>query len=395
MAIEKRTTSAGEARYKVRQRGPDGVERARTFRTLKSAQAYERDQQTQRDRGGWVDPRASRLTLAEWAADWKRTIVDLRPSTRRIYADNLRLHILPTLGTVSLGRLDKTLLRQWLADLAATDLAPASVHQAYRTLRRVLGAAVELEVLARNPLEGIKPPQVQHQDMRFLTARDVATLADSIDERFRALVLVAAYCGLRWGELAGLRRHRVDLLHRRIQVVEALGKNTAGRFVLQPVKTKAGNRSVPIPGLVVEALEHHLAEFAAPGVHGHVFTAPLGGTLEGSTFRDRFWLPAIAAAGLEHLRVHDLRHTTASLAIAAGADVKVLQTMLGHASAVMTLDRYGHLLPSAAASVAERLDEMARAAVPDRPAAASQILSRPPRGLGRPRSGIRTPPQGL
>jgi integrase len=94
-----------------------------------------------------------------------------------------------------------------------------------------------------------------------------------------------------------------------------------------------------------------------------VFTAPDGGSLDPDNFRSRYWTPAVAAAGLTPLRIHDLRHTTASLAIAAGADVKMLQTMLGHASAVMTLDRYGHLMPGRAQDVADRLDVLARAAV--------------------------------
>ncbi len=336
-----------------------------------------------RDQGGWVDPRASRMTLAEWVREWSGTIVHLRPSTRRIYEDNLRLHVLPSLGAVPLSKLTKTELRRWLAELAATDLSPASVHQAFRCLRRVLGAAVDGDVLARNPLAGIKPPKVERRDMRFLTADEVATLAEIIDERYRAFVLVGAYCGLRWGELAGLRRHRVDLLHRSLQVVEAFGIGENGRPTLLPVKTSASHRAVTLPALVVEALEHHLTFCAGAGKTGFVFTAPHGGNLDVNTFRNRYWLPAVGAAGLAPLRVHDLRHTTASLAIAAGADVKVVQSMLGHASAAMTLDRYGHLMPGQAASVAERLDAIARAAVPTLPPAPIPLRSRDFRGMER------------
>ena len=180
----------------MRYRGPDG--RERSFRTRKAAEAYERDQRNLREHGGWADPRASRLTLAAWSHEWLRTIVHLRPSTRRIYEDNLRLHVLPSLGAVPLGKLTKTDLWRWLAELSAGDLAPASVHQAYRCRRRVLGAAVGGEVLVRNPLAGIKPPKVERREMRFLTADEVTALADTIDERYRALVLVGAYCGLRW-----------------------------------------------------------------------------------------------------------------------------------------------------------------------------------------------------
>jgi integrase len=164
-------------------------------------------------------------------------------------------------------------------------------------------------------------------------------------------------------------------------VVEALGLGERRRVALLPVKTGASHRAVSLPTLVTEALEDHMGRFAGPSRTGFVFVAPHGGYLDVNTFRNRYWLPAVAAAGLAPLRVHDLRHTTASLAIAAGADVKVLQSMLGHASAAMTLDRYGHLMPGQAASVAERLDAIARAAVTRRPEAPVQLGSRDIRGM--------------
>jgi site-specific recombinase XerC len=195
-------------------------------------------------------------------SEWSATLVNLRPSSQRIYLDNLRLHVLPKLGSVQLNKLDKAMLRAWLARLSAGPLKPATVHQVYQALRRTLASAVENDIIVRNPLEGIKPPRVESQEMRFLTAVEVATLADTIDERYRAFVMVGAYCGLRLGEMAGLRRHRVDLLHRRIQVVEQLGRNADGRWALQPLKTRASRRSVALPGAVVDALDEHLQRWA-------------------------------------------------------------------------------------------------------------------------------------
>jgi hypothetical protein len=184
VGIQQRTTAAGHVRYEVRLRGPDGQERSRTFRTRKAAETYERELLAQRDRGGWVDPRAGRITLAEWVSEWSATLVNLRPSSQRIYLDNLRLHVLPKLGSVQLNKLDKAMLRAWLARLSAGPLKPATVHQVYRALRRTLASAVENDIIVRNPLEGIKPPRVESQEMRFLTAVEVATLADTIDERY-------------------------------------------------------------------------------------------------------------------------------------------------------------------------------------------------------------------
>lgn len=370
--IDKRRTRSGEPRYEVRLRGADGNERSRTFRTKKEAERYERAQHTALDQGLWVDPRSGRATVATWAAEWQRTVVHLRPSTRRIYDANLRNHIVPVLGGIELGRLTPSMLRAWVAELTTKigghgrQLAPGSVAQAYRTLNRVLSAAVDNELLGRNPLRGVKPPMVETEPMRFLTHDEVATLASVIDPRYRGVVVVAAYTGLRAGELIALRRRHVDLLHRTITVVEQV-QVVSGRHVVSSPKSSASRRSVALPGSVAESLEAHLAVYSELGAEGLVFPAPEGGFLRLENFRKRVWTPAVRTAGVAPLRVHDLRHTCASLAIAAGADVKVLQRMLGHASAALTLDRYGHLLPGQAESVADRLDEMARLAKPTPP----------------------------
>ncbi len=387
VGIGRRTTATGDVRYEVRLRGPDGLERSRTFRTRKAAETYERELLAQRDRGGWVDPRAGRITLADWVTEWSGTLVNLRPSSRRIYLDNLRLHVLPEFGSVQLNKLDKAMLRAWMARLTASHLKPASGHQVYRALRRVLGSAVENDILVRNPLDGIKPPRFEQQEMRFLAPGEVAQLEGAIDVRYRAFVTVGAYCGLRLGELAGLRRHRVDLLHRHLQVVEQLGRGEDGRWSLQPLKTRSSLRSVALPAIVVDNLDEHLRHWAGHGREGFVFTAPDGGPIDPDNFRARVWTPAVAAAGLVPLRIHDLRHTTASLAIAAGADVKMLQTMLGHASAVMTLDRYGHLMPGRAQDVAARLDALARAAVAETISPAVPLDARDFRGMAANRAG--------
>ncbi|MDQ3353674.1 MAG: site-specific integrase, partial [Actinomycetota bacterium] len=292
----------------------------------------------------------------------------------------LRNHILPDLGSVELGKLTPSMLRAWLSALTTKigghgkRLAPGSVAQAYRTLNRVLTAAVDDDLLGRNPLRGVKPPRVEPKPMRFLSHEDVATLACHVDPRYRAFVLVAAYTGLRAGELMALRRKHIDLLHQTITIDEQV-QYIGGRHLVLPPKSAAGRRSVAVPAVVVSELEKHLGLYAEPGAEGLVFAAPEGGFLRLENFRKRVWQPAVAEAGLAPIRIHDLRHTCASLAIAAGADVKVLQRMLGHASAALTLDRYGHLLPGQAESVASRLDQMARAATPTATAPAIPITA--------------------
>jgi integrase len=140
--------------------------------------------------------------------------------------------------------------------------------------------------------------------MRFATVAQVATLADAIGPRYRALVLLAAYGGLRWGELVGLRVKRVDLLHGRVTVAEQVAE-VNGRLIPGPPKTEAGRRIVTLPAVAAVALAEHLAEFAETGSEGPVFPAPEGGYLRRSNFRRRWWLQATRAAGVEGLRFHD------------------------------------------------------------------------------------------
>ena len=181
--------------------------------------------------------------------------------------------------------------------------------------------------------------------------------------------------------MAGLRRHRVDLLHRQLRVVEQLGRDESGRWTLQPLKTRASLRSIALPSTVVDILDDHLRQWAGPSRQGFVFAASDGGHIDPDHFRSRVWVTAVSAAGLAPLRIQYLRHTTASLAIAAGADVKTLQTMLGHASAVMTLDRYGHLMPGRSEDVADRLDTLARSAVAEPIPTAVPLDARDFRGM--------------
>lgn len=210
----------------------------------------------------------------------------------------------------------------------------------------------------------------------------MVTLADTIDPRFRTLVLVGAYSGLRAGELYGLRRSRVDLMRSTVDVVEILTE-VKGHHAFGPPKTRAGRRVVPLPRSVTDVLEGHVAGLE-PG--DLVFTAPDGGPMRASLFRRRFWQPACIAAGLgemvtrdgrpryEGLRVHDLRHSAVAFWIAAGASPTEVAARAGHSSVVTVLDRYGHLLPRENDAVTDALDAMARTAASGAPAGAVRHL---------------------
>lgn len=179
--------------------------------------------------------------------------------------------------------------------------------------------------------------------MRLLTLPEIVNLSDAIDERYKALVLLAGTGGLRIGELGALRGRRIDFVRGTVEVAENLILNN-GRPEFGPLKTKASHRKVPIPRQTLAALEDHVEQFGV-GRDDLVFTSVSGNILRAYQFRRRHFHPAAVLAGMAPLRPHDLRHSAISLWIASGANPKVVQAKAGHASIKVTYDRYGHLFP--------------------------------------------------
>jgi integrase len=244
----------------------------------------------------------------------------------------------------------------------------------------VMKAAVEAELIIKTPCT-TKAPRLDARPMRFLTVEEVDDLGAAIHPHFRALVYVLAYAGLRWGESAGLRRKYVDTLRHTIRVEEQL-LEVDNKLLLpgHPPKTRAGVRTVAIPGFLTTMLEEHLTAlerlraklgFERLGPDDFVFVNTKGGLLRRSGFRINHWLPAVNAAGLAGLRVHDLRHTAVALAInLSHAHPKAVQVRYGHSSIQVTYDRYGHLFPQMDSDIAEDMDQAYRSG----------------RGLGSPRA---------
>jgi integrase len=349
-------------RWQARYRTSDGRLHTapQTFATKTDATRFLTQVEADLTRGRWSDPRLGRTPFAEWAARWQATTVNLRPNTRAAYANLLRRYLLPTFNQTPLADLDPLAVRAWLAGMEAAGVGASTRAKCYRLLSRILGQAVEAGYLSRNPCMVRGAASEPRTEMRFATVDQVAELAEAMPPRFKALVLVAAYTGLRWGELAGLRVKRVDLLHRRITVAEQLTE-TRGAFAFGPPKTAAGMRTVTLPMVAATALAEHLAAYAEPGPDGLVFPAGRRGPLRRSNFTRRVWMPATRAVGVEGLRFHDLRHTAATLAIAAGASTRELMVRMGHSSSAAAL-RYQHVMAGRDTAIAAALDELVQAA---------------------------------
>ncbi|HKY76896.1 MAG TPA: tyrosine-type recombinase/integrase [Acidimicrobiia bacterium] len=307
-------------------------------------------------RGVWASPTLGKRRLADWVDQWRATTTDLAPTTRVRDEWLLRGYILPAFGATALAEIGQLNVRSWVAELTASGLAPNTVHKAYQVLSKALSAAVDAGSLAVTPCRSIPLPKVQHQEMRFLSSAELAQLAVVIKPRYRALVLVGGYSGLRIGEMAGLRRGRVDVLRSRIEVVEKIVE-VRGELLAGGPKTRAGRRQVPLPRPVAEELAVHLERFAGPEPDALIFAGPDGGALRARQWRARHWVPAVTDAGLAPLRPHDLRHTAVALWIAQGASPKQIAAWAGHTSVSVVLDRYGHLFPGHEDAVMQRLAE--------------------------------------
>lgn len=342
---------APSGRWRAEYRDPAKRKRSRTFPRKADAARWLADQQTRMARGEWLDPALGRMTFSEFWPKFIEASAHLRPATRDLYERLAARYVLPYFGERRLARISPLDVRAFVAD-TASKVGPATVNASYRLLRRVLNAAIDAGVIGRNPCHGTKAPPPGTDEMRFLSAEEVKRLAEATPERYQTLIYVLAYAGLRIGEAAALRVDDLDLLRGRIGIERSVSE-VRGRLLVGPTKTGT-RRTVSIPPFLRQMLAAHLAAY--PTTEGFVFAAPQGGQLRPQNFRRRVFAKAVRAAGLEPLRVHDLRHTCAALLIGSGAHVKEIAERLGHSSPAVTMKTYAHVLPSLEARLAEALE---------------------------------------
>ena len=339
-------------RYQVRYRAPDGRQHKRTFPRRGDAERYAATIEVDKLRGEWVDPKLGKMTFGEWVEKWQASEGRLRASTRAQHASILKVHILPTFGGWRLTAIRFEDVAEWAAQLVEEELAPATVLKAYQVFAQLMEGAVTAGRLARNPCNGIRRllPEVHEAEMRFLTEDQVVELAEAMDERYRAFVLLGAYGGLRRGELLGLRRQRVMPARSAVHVAEVLSL-VSGRPVFGPPKSRAGRRVVTIPRPVMDTVADHIARYSSAG-SDVVFPAPQGGAFSPRNFARRIWEPAVERAGLGELRIHDLRHTAVGFWIEAGLTESEIAARAGWRK---FLPRYRHVLRRTEERANERL----------------------------------------
>ncbi|MEI6363885.1 MAG: site-specific integrase [Actinomycetes bacterium] len=348
-------------RWQAKIPGPDGVYHPapETFDTRMDAEGWLAGQVTDLDIGTWSPPKAKTKsgTLADFSKEWLSTKADLRPRVRVEYQRDLDNRILPDLGDVPVNRIDTAIVRRWYSKQG--DEFPSARAHAYATLHNILGAAMDEGLRDDNPcrIKGATKSK-QQKKVRPATLTEVGVMADHMPDRRKAMLLIAAWCGPRFGELTELRRDDIDLDGGVIRIERGVVK-VKGGFIVGETKSDAGVRDVAFPPHLMDVITGHLATHVGPEGDALLFPSSRDPKrhLSESTL-EKSWYPAREAAGRPDLRWHDLRHTGATLAAATGATLADLMARLGH-STVGAAMIYQHAVQGRDKVLAERLSEIA------------------------------------
>jgi integrase len=325
-------------RWQARYPGPDGVDRAapQTFGSKSEAEVWLTLKEAEIRRGDWLDPEAGTVRFGDYAPSWVNDHV-LKPRTAELYQGLLKNHLAPAFGNVDLGDIREADIRRWRKERLDTGrrqarpFGPVTVAKAYRMLHAIMNTAVEDGLIRRNPCRIKGAGQEHSQERPVIPVGTLLRLLDELPPRYRALLLLATFANLRFGELAGLRRGQLDLDACAVRVAVSTAELGDGRLIDDDPKSAAGRRTVAFPREITPELKWHMECFAQAGDNGLVFVGPKGGRLRRSNFR-KFWNRARAAIGLDELHFHDLRHTGNTMAAAQGASLRELMERMGHSS---------------------------------------------------------------
>jgi integrase len=334
------------------------LKRERSFATKREARAWIAQQDTDAARGGWVDPNRGHATVQAVAEEWLASRVRIGPRTMAGYQNILKVHIYPEWGKRRIASVDAAELQRWVNKLAKRR-APTTVHQILGVLNQVMRFAVRRGRIVVNPCTTVeRPSKYRRVVIRPLTHSEVRALADSMpSHQDRCAVLIAAYMGLRAGELWALQRFDLNPLRRELTVARALKEVSANlglpeghtritpSLIMGPTKTKA-TRKLSIPAFLID----ELAGLKPTG--DFLFVGPDGGPMRHTNWTSRVWANYRPAGA----RFHDLRHTCASLLIEQGRHPVEIAKHLGHTDVTVTLNIYSHMFPSTGEAMAEAMD---------------------------------------
>ncbi|TDT95342.1 site-specific recombinase XerD [Streptomyces sp. 846.5] len=359
-------------RWQVRYRDHDGKQCKENFEKRSQADARAAEVETDLNRGTYIDPKAGKVTLREFAEDWLAARTS-DPSTIAVQARHLRLHILPVLGSRPLRALRPSTVQAWLSGLVATGMQPTYANGILGTLSSILGAAVDDEAISKNPCRAasVKPPKVVKAKIVPWTVERVTAVLAALPGRYTCMGILAAGCGLRQGEILGIGPDDIDFLRGVVHVRRQVKHVDYKRVFALPKGKKV--REVPLPPKVAAALAAHMKAY--PAVRVVLPWATLDGeptpvslffttvesanALDSNSFNSRIWKPVLAKAGViptpkkgeryaaaDEDGMHALRHHFASVLLDGGETITALSEYLGHHDPAFTLRTYAHMMPT-------------------------------------------------
>lgn len=360
-----------DGRWRARYRDAAGKEHARHFTRKVDGQRWLDEVTASVITGAYVDPKAGRVTLSSFFKDW---------SGRQIWAVGtskaMSLAVRScTFADVELRHVQRSHVESWVKHMEKSGLAPGTIRTRYNNVRSVLRGAKADRFIALDPSDGVRLPRLRRAEhaMGIPSTEDVGALLRASDVWFRPFIALCAFGGLRLGEAAAVQLSDVDFLRRSLKVQRQVQRAGKEQVSITPPK-HGSERVVPIPDELLQMLSSHVQEIGVHGGKEWLFVGNAGMPPHQNTI-GYWWRKTVQDAGLSPIRLHDLRHYFASGLIASGCDVVTVQRALGHASATVTLNTYGHLWPDAEDRTRSASGAMMRAALnPQRPTAEVKAL---------------------
>lgn len=356
MSVTKRLHPTGNVTWRAKVFFEGRVIAQRSFGRRVDAKRWEADQLAKLDAGSWIDPARGRMTFAALAEEWQASRGHLAVRSQETTRFLLDKYVIPEIGAYPISGISAADVERVMSALTARGLATATRRRALSMIRLVFDYAIRDRRLSVNVARMVALPRGgTKREPHWLRPEQLGRLVMAVPPLCQPVVLFLGTTGCRFSEMAALRVDDVVQtphgLGVRVHRAATQSKRTSGA-VFGPTKTHQ-TRTVPVPAALDEYVRTRVA-FTAPG--GYLFPSPTGGVWTNTNFRARSgWMEATRRAGVEGTTIHDLRHTAASLLIAAGADVKAVQAILGHSTATMTMDLYGHLFSEATWQAMERL----------------------------------------
>lgn len=353
-SIQRYKLKNGSCRYRVWYTTPDNKRKSKCgFKLKADAEHWKATTLVDIANGSYVDADLGKKTISALSNHWlenKRGIV--KPKYYYDLETALRVHVIPKWGSCQLGAIKASAVQSWVSGLSQKRSATV-VFRAYGCLKGICEMAIMDNLIKANPCSNIQLPKKSHKQRTYLTPEQVMALANA-SGKYKTLILVLGFCGLRWGEASALRVEDIDVINNRINIHRNYVR--FGKTHSEGTPKTWENRSVPVPLYVMGELKK---EIQGKTSNRLVFEEWEGEHLREQSRKDKGWYSrAIVAASVPSLTIHDLRHTAASIAVSAGANVKCVQKMLGHKNASMTLDTYADLFDTDLDNVAMRINNV-------------------------------------